>query len=252
MTTQNTDTNVRDAVRDRYARAAEGVSESCCGSDAGTGSCCGNSLYEAEEIEVLPETVTDASLGCGNPTALDTLTEGEVVLDLGSGGGIDVFLAAQRVGETGRAIGLDMTPEMIALARKNAEKVGATNVEFIKGEIEDIPLPDESVDVIISNCVINLSTDKPQVFREAFRVLRPGGRLLVSDIVSEKPLPAEVQENVEFWSACVGGAWDEARYLNAVRDAGFATITVVARTPYPIEELDDDVRLFSLNFRATK
>lgn len=153
----------------------------------------------------VPETVTNASLGCGNPTALDTLQEGEVVLDLGSGGGIDVFLAAQRVGETGRAIGLDMTPEMIALARKNAEKVGATNVEFIKGEIEDIPLPDESVDVIISNCVINLSTDKPRVFREVFRVLRPGGRLLVSDIVSEKPLPADVQANVEFWSACVGG-----------------------------------------------
>lgn len=252
MTTQNVDTNVRDAVRDRYARAAEEVSDSCCGSDAGAGSCCGNSLYEANDIEVLPETVTNASLGCGNPTALDTLEEGEVVLDLGSGGGIDVFLAAQRVGDTGRAIGLDMTPEMIALARKNAEKVGATNVEFIKGEIEDIPLPDESVDAIISNCVINLSTDKPQVFREAFRVLRPGGRLLVSDIVSEKPLPAEVQENVEFWSACVGGAWDEARYLNAVRDAGFETITVVARTTYPIEELDDDVRLFSLNFRAAK
>lgn len=250
MTTQNVDSNVRDAVRDRYARAAEGVSESCCGS--GAGSCCGDSLYEADDVAVLPETVTNASLGCGNPTALDTLEEGEIVLDLGSGGGIDVFLAAQRVGETGRAIGLDMTPEMIVLARRNAEKVGATNAEFIKGEIEDIPLPDESVNVIISNCVINLSTDKPQVFREAFRVLRPGGRLLVSDIVSEKPLPAEVQENVEFWSACVGGAWDEARYLNAVREAGFASITVKARTPYPIEELPEDVRLFSLNFRATK
>lgn len=249
MMTQNRDTQVRDAVRDRYARAAQDASDGCCET---SDSCCGDSLYEDTDIQILPETVTNASLGCGNPTALDTLKEGEVVLDLGSGGGIDVFLAAQRVGQTGRAIGLDMTPEMIALARKNAQKVGATNVEFIEGEIEDIPLPDASVDVIISNCVVNLSTDKDQVFREAFRVLRPNGRLLVSDIVSEEPLPAEVQANVEFWSACVGGAWDEARYLDSVRAAGFATITVQARTPYPIEDLDEEVRLFSLSFRAEK
>ena len=186
-------------------------------------------LYSAIELTDLPESVTGASLGCGNPTAIAELEPGEVVLDLGSGGGIDCFLAARQVGDEGHVIGLDMTPDMIKLARQNAKKVGATNVDFRYGEMEDMPLPDESVDVIISNCVINLSPDKDSVFSEAYRVLRPGGRLAVSDMVTYGSLPQAVRSNPEAWACCVGGALDESDYLGKIRQAGFAEVKVTER-----------------------
>jgi len=199
-------------------------------------------LYSAQEIADLPESVTDMAMGCGNPTAIAELRPGEVVLDLGSGGGIDCFLAARRVGPQGRVIGLDMTPEMIKLARQNAKKVGATNVEFRYGEMEDMPIPDESVDVIISNCVINLSPDKDKVFSEAYRVLRPGGRLAVSDIVTYGPLPEVVRSNLEAWAGCVAGALDETVYLDKMRQVGFTQVEVTARNFAEVEqwaELDE-------------
>ena len=189
-------------------------------------------LYAEEDIADLPGTVTDVAFGCGNPTAIAALQPGQVVLDLGSGGGIDCFLAARMVGPEGRVYGVDMTPEMIALARKNAGKVGATNVEFRQGEIEQLPFDDASIDVIISNCVINLSPDKPRVFREAFRVLRPGGRLQVSDIVWTKPVPDEVRRDMEAWAGCIAGALLESDYLDAIRAAGFVDVTSDA-TEYP-------------------
>jgi len=199
-------------------------------------------LYSARELTDLPESVTDVALGCGNPTAIAGLKPGEVVLDLGSGGGIDCFLAARQVGPQGRVIGLDMTPEMIKLARQNAKKIGASNVEFRYGEMEDMPLPDESVDVIISNCVINLSPDKGEVFSEAYRVLRPGGRLAVSDIVTYGPLPEVVRSNLEAWAGCVSGALDETVYLDKMRQAGFTEVEVTARNFAEVEqwaELDE-------------
>lgn len=189
-------------------------------------------LYAEDDVADLPGTVTDVAFGCGNPTAIAALQPGQVVLDLGSGGGIDCFLAAKMVGPQGRVYGVDMTPEMIALARKNAEKVGATNVEFRLGEIEQIPFDDASIDVIISNCVINLSPDKPRVFREAFRVLRPGGRLQVSDIVWTKPVPDEVRRDMEAWAGCIAGALLERDYLDAIRGAGFIDVSSNA-TEYP-------------------
>jgi SAM-dependent methyltransferase len=216
----------------------------CCPPAGESGiSCCGDTssdlaitnigrLYEQSDVSDLPSTVTDVAFGCGNPTAIGALQPGEVVLDLGSGGGIDCFLAAKMVGPTGRVFGVDMTPDMIALARKNAAKVGATNVEFRLGEIEHLPLPDQSVDVIISNCVINLSPDKDAVFREAFRVLRPGGRLQVSDIVWTRPVPAQLQNDMEAWAGCVAGALLEGDYLARIRAAGFADVTSRA-TEYP-------------------
>jgi SAM-dependent methyltransferase len=173
--------------------------------------------------------VTGASAGCGNPTALAELQPGEVVLDLGSGGGIDCFLAAKKVGPAGRVIGLDMTPDMIMLAQRNAKKVGATNVEFRYGEIEDIPLPDESVDAVISNCVINLSPDKDAVFREVYRVLRPGGRMSVSDIVLYGEIPAAIRDSLAAWASCLAGALDESDYLGKIRAAGFADVAVLSR-----------------------
>src|SRR5438445_3962286 len=217
MMTQTTDSDtIRDAVRTRYAAAATAVarattSSDCCSAGA---ACCGSApdasqistaLYSIDEVGELPTAAVLASLGCGNPTALAELKPGEIVLDLGSGGGIDVLLSARRVGPTGFAYGLDMTDEMLALARRNAAEHGARNVEFLKGEIEVIPLPDSSVDVVISNCVINLSANKGQVLREAFRVLRPGGRFAVSDVVVQGELPADVRDNMELWAGCIAG-----------------------------------------------
>lgn len=193
-------------------------------------------LYTPEETAGLPDTVTAIALGCGNPTAIASLQPGQTVLDLGSGGGIDCFLAARRVGSAGRVIGLDMTTDMIRLARRNAQKLGLTNVEFQWGEIEEIPLAGETVDVILSNCVINLSPDKPQVFREAYRVLRPGGTLAVSDMVFEVEIPDDLRTNLDSWAGCVAGAWLEADYLEAIAAAGFHDVEVVSRDYLPIEE----------------
>ncbi len=236
-----------ESSSDVTSRAAKA---GCCGPGESTGdvtleapeaSCCGpseeiaesagygDSLYAAEELVDLPDSVTEASLGCGNPTAIAGLRPGEVVLDLGSGGGIDCFLAARKVGPEGRVIGLDMTPDMIKLARRNAKKVGATNVDFRYGEMEDIPLQDGSVDVIISNCVINLSPDKDAVFREAFRVLRPGGRISVSDIVIDGRLPQSIRGRLDAWAGCIAGALDESDYLGKMRAAGFEDVEVLSR-----------------------
>jgi arsenite methyltransferase len=221
--------DLRSVVREKYGEAASrvvaGERGTCCGPECGCGPEASDpitrDLYDAVTASSLPESAVLASLGCGNPTALAELHEGEVVLDLGSGGGIDVLLSARRVGPTGRAYGLDMTDEMLALARRNAAEAGATNVEFLKGEIERIPLPDASVDVVISNCVINLSADKRQVLREAFRVLKPGGRFAVSDIVVRGPVPAEVRRSVELWIGCVAGALEEREFEALLREVGF-------------------------------
>jgi arsenite methyltransferase len=224
---------MREVVRERYGQAAlrvvqAGEKASCCG----TGDSCGTTdpitrdLYDAVTASTLPEAAVLASLGCGNPTALAELHEGEVVLDLGSGGGIDVLLSAARVGPTGRAYGLDMTDEMLALARRNAAEVGAANVEFLQGHIEQIPLPDNSVDVIISNCVINLSADKGAVLREAFRVLKPGGRFAVSDVVVDGEVPAEVRRSMELWVGCVAGALEVSEFRRLLSDAGFANASI--------------------------
>jgi arsenite methyltransferase len=261
------ESKVKEKVRERYGEIAaqfveKGRSANCCPPEQA--SCCGPSqtdvtqltnamrLYAAQELADLPESVTDVALGCGNPTAIAELKPGEVVLDLGSGGGIDCFLAAHQVGPQGHVIGLDMTPEMVKLARQNAKKVGATNVEFRYGEMEDMPLPDESVDVIISNCVINLSPDKDKVFSEAYRVLRPGGRLAISDIVTDGPLPEAVRGNLEAWADCVAGALDETVYLDKMRQAGFTEVEITARDfaeteqwaeldepPEPVQYLDE-------------
>ncbi len=222
------------------AEESAGVS-SCCGSDSSSGSgCCGSGgsedvqivniarLYQDTDVSDLPSTVTDVAFGCGNPTAISAMRPGEVVLDLGSGGGIDCFLAAKMVGDTGKVYGVDMTPEMIALARKNAEKVGATNVEFRLGEIEQLPIEGESIDVIISNCVINLSPDKDRVFREAVRVLKPGGRLQVSDIVWTKPVPDTIKNDMESWAGCIAGALLESDYVGKIQAAGFSDVRSTA------------------------
>jgi arsenite methyltransferase len=224
---------VKDIVKEKYGQAAlrarAGASSGCCGSSAA--SCCGpdpitSGLYDAGETSALPKEAVNASLGCGNPTALAELHEGETVLDLGSGGGIDVLLSARRVGPAGKAYGLDMTDEMLALARENQAKSGLTNVEFLKGEIEHIPLPDNSVDVIISNCVINLSADKQQVLREAFRVLKPGGRFAVSDVVVRGEMPEDIRRSMELWVGCVAGAMEEQEYVEKLARAGFTEIGV--------------------------
>lgn len=216
-------------MKERYSevarRSAQGDScSSCCG--AAEGSYASSIGYAEEDLSDLPESVVRACAGCGNPTALAGLREGEVVLDLGSGGGIDVLLAARRVGPTGRVIGVDMTEEMVELARRNAAEIGLENVEFRLGEIEDLPVDDESVDVIISNCVVNLSPDKDRVFSEAFRVLRPGGRMIISDIVSDGELPQEIREDPDAWAECIAGALDEEVYLEKIRAAGFRDVRV--------------------------
>ncbi len=195
-------------------------------------------LYDQADIADLPDSVTDISLGCGDPTAIATLQPGETVLDLGSGGGIDCFIAAKRVGPTGHVIGVDMTDSMLELANKNKAKLGLTHVEFRKGEIEDLPVDSNSVDVIISNCVINLSPDKDAVFREAFRVLKPGGRLSVSDIVTEGHFPEQLRANINAWAGCITGALDQAVYLEKMRQAGFVDIQVESRASYGLEALD--------------
>jgi arsenite methyltransferase len=234
--------DVKSTVRQKYGQAALSVStgsrSSCCSSSCGGGTedPITANLYTAAETARLPEEAVLASLGCGNPTALAALYEGEVVLDLGSGGGIDVLLSAQRVGPSGKAYGLDMTDEMLALARSNQRKAGVENVEFLKGEIESIPLPDNSVDVIISNCVINLSTDKSRVLSEAFRVLKPGGRFAVSDVVVRGEVPDEVRRSMELWVGCVAGALGEQEYHQILWEAGFEDIGI---EPTRVYELDD-------------
>lgn len=237
---------VREIVKEKYGAAAlrvqAGEGKSCCGGAAFQGSCdpITSNLYDALQAGELPETAMLASLGCGNPTALAELKLGETVLDLGSGGGIDVLLSARRVGPTGKAYGLDMTDEMLALAEKNRQESGLTNVEFLRGEIENIPLPDNSVDVIISNCVINLSGDKDRVLREAFRVLKPGGRFAVSDVVVRGEVPAEIHKSMELWVGCVAGALGDYEYVEKLAKAGFEEIGIEATRVYSV----DDARTF--------
>src|SRR6202795_2330100 len=214
-------TNIKEIVKEKYGQAAmRGKSGSCCGTSDATGSACDpitSNLYDATQMQQVPGEALQASLGCGNPTALAKLNPGDVVLDLGSGGGIDVLLSARRVGPTGKAYGLDMTDEMLALANENKRKAGAENVEFLKGEIENIPLPDNSMDVIISNCVINLSADKDRVLREAFRVLKPGGRFAVSDVVTRGEMLPEIRQSVLAWVGCIAGALEENDYTSLHR-----------------------------------
>jgi len=231
---------LKDAIKERYGRVATEVGGGCgCSCGAGGTDPITVNLYSTQEKDALPAEAVAASLGCGNPTALATLQPGETVLDLGSGGGIDVLLSARRVGPTGKVYGLDMTDEMLALARENQRKAGVTNVEFLKGEIEAIPLPDRSVDVIISNCVINLSADKDRVLREAFRVLKPGGRLAVSDVVVRGEVPAAIRRSVEMWIGCVAGALQEQEYRDKLAAAGFAEIEVDPWRVYNVEDARD-------------
>jgi arsenite methyltransferase len=259
---------ITERVRERYASAARQVQAGggCCGSG-----CCGGSddpvtgnLYDTEQMADLPEEAVLASLGCGNPTALIDLREGETVLDLGSGGGIDVLLSARRVGPNGFAFGLDMTDEMLALAEANKQKAGARNVTFLKGHIEDIPLPANSVDVVISNCVINLSADKGQVFHEAFRVLKPGGRFAVSDVVADGAVPEALRHNMEAWVGCLAGALEIDTYTDLLRQAGFEGVGIEITRRYTVAEAgldigvlpagwqDGDGKLASAFIRATK
>jgi arsenite methyltransferase len=237
--------DVKEIVKEKYGQAALRVGSggsSCCGSSPAIGGCdpITSNLYSGEQTAELPEQAVEASLGCGNPTALAQLHPGEVVLDLGSGGGIDVLLSARRVGPAGKAYGLDMTDEMLALARENQRRAGVSNVEFLKGEIENIPLPDNSVDVIISNCVINLSGDKDRVLREAFRVLKPGGRLAVSDVVVRGDVPAEIRRSMELWVGCVAGALRDVEYAAKLGRAGFEDVDIEITRVYGV----DDARQF--------
>jgi arsenite methyltransferase len=240
------DMNIREVVKEKYGNAALRVTSggsSCCGASPAGNSPAGTScdpitsnLYDAIQAGQIPEEAMLASLGCGNPTALAKLNAGETVLDLGSGGGIDVLLSARRVGPTGKAYGLDMTDEMLALANANKAKAGVTNVEFLKGEIEHIPLPDNSVDVIISNCVINLSADKDAVLREAFRVLKPGGRFAVSDVVTRGEMLPEIRKSVMLWVGCIAGALEESEYRNKLAAAGFADVEVEPTRVYKVAD----------------
>jgi arsenite methyltransferase len=247
--------NLKEIVQEKYGEAAlraRAGATSCCGPSAG---CCGpdpitSDLYGRDELASIPKTAANASLGCGNPTALAELHPGEIVLDLGSGGGIDVLLSARRVGATGKAYGLDMTDQMLALARENQVASGLTNVEFLKGEIENIPLPDDSVDVIISNCVINLSADKQQVLREAFRVLKPGGRFAVSDVVVRGDVPESIRRSVELWVGCVAGALEEQEYIDKLARAGFIEVGVEPWRVYKTE--DAEGQFMSAFVRARK
>jgi ubiquinone/menaquinone biosynthesis C-methylase UbiE len=245
--------DVTKVVKERYGQAAlrvmNGAESGCCGPVSQASSCCSGgplvpgavdpitvNLYDDQQTSGLPAEAVLASLGCGNPTALTTLNPGEVVLDLGSGGGIDVLLSARRVGPTGKAYGLDMTDEMLALARENQRKSGLENVEFLKGQIEDIPLPEGSVDVIISNCVINLSADKDRVLAEAFRVLKPGGRFAVSDVVVRGEVPPQIRRSVELWVGCISGALDESVYIDKLKRAGFVDVSIEPTRVYRAED----------------
>jgi arsenite methyltransferase len=231
--------DIKEVVRERYAeiaRRVQGPGSSCCTDGERGSEGISANLYGGEETQGLPQEAVAASLGCGNPTALAELKQGETVLDLGSGGGIDVLLSARRVGPSGRAYGLDMTDDMLALARENQRKAGAENVEFLKGEIENIPLPDNSVDVIISNCVINLSADKDRVLREAFRVLKPGGRFAVSDVVTRGAIPEQIRRDVLLWAGCVAGALDESDYRAKLVAAGFEAIGIEPTRIYDVED----------------
>ena len=239
--------HIKEVVKEKYGEAALRARTSSKSSCCGTSSCCGvdgdpvtSDLYDESQTSVIPEQAVRASLGCGNPTALADLKEGETVLDLGSGGGIDVLLSARRVGPTGKAYGLDMTDEMLALARENQQKAGIRNVEFLKGEMESIPLPENSVDVIISNCVINLSADKDGVLREAFRVLKPGGRFAVSDVVVRGDVPDEVRSSMLLWVGCIAGALKDSDYIAKLAQAGFEDIDIEPTRVYSI----DDARSF--------
>jgi len=237
------DANLKEVVKEKYGSAALRVTtggSSCCGASPATGSsCCDpitSNLYETVQTQQIPEEALQASLGCGNPTALAKLNPGETVLDLGSGGGIDVLLSARRVGPTGKAYGLDMTDEMLTLANENKKKSGIANVEFLKGEIENIPLPDNSVDVIISNCVINLSADKDAVLREAYRVLKPGGRFAVSDVVTRGEILPDIRKSVLLWVGCIAGALAESDYRSKLASAGFEQVDVEPTRIYRVEE----------------
>jgi SAM-dependent methyltransferase len=254
------DSNLKDAVRERYAAAATRVktegNTSCCGpASCGCGSTAtdpiSSNLY-GSEVADLPGDAVAASLGCGNPTALATLKPGEVVLDLGSGGGIDVLLSAKRVGPAGKAYGLDMTDEMLALARENQRKAGVSNVEFLKGEIESIPLPDNSVDVIISNCVINLSGDKDKVLREAFRVLKPGGRFAVSDVVrrADVAVPEAVRRNLELWAGCIAGALTDREYSEKLQAAGFGEVGIEVTRVYHADDARGFIESAGLDYQS--
>ncbi|MGB9072275.1 MAG: arsenite methyltransferase [Terriglobales bacterium] len=240
------ETNIKEVVKEKYGQAALRVQSggrTCCGPAPASGLSCDpitSNLYDTAQAAQIPEEAMLASLGCGNPTALAKLNPGEVVLDLGSGGGIDVLLSAKRVGPAGKAYGLDMTDEMLALANENKRKAGAENVEFLKGEIESIPLPDNSVDVIISNCVINLSADKDRVLREAFRVLKPGGRLAVSDVVTRGEIASEVRKSVLLWVGCIAGALEENEYRAKLVSAGFEQVEIEPTRIYKV----DDAREF--------
>jgi SAM-dependent methyltransferase len=235
--------NITQAVKEKYgeaaSRAAAGGRASCCTSTSST--CCGgdpitSNLYDAGQTASVPEQALLASLGCGNPTALAQLKPGEIVLDLGSGGGIDVLLSAKRVSPGGKAYGLDMTDEMLALARENQEKAGVHNAEFLKGAIENVPLPENSVDVVISNCVINLSADKDRVLAEAYRVLRPGGRFAVSDVVVRGDVPGEIRINIELWVGCVAGALRDSEYESKLKAVGFEEVTIEPTRIYKVED----------------
>jgi arsenite methyltransferase len=230
---------LRESVREKYAQRARRVVE------GSRGACCDpitSDLYANEETQLLPDDAVKASLGCGNPTALAQLKDGESVLDLGSGGGIDVLLSAKRVGPSGFAYGLDMTDEMLELARKNAAELGTTNVEFLEGQLEHVPLPDSQVDVIISNCVINLSSDKDRVLREAFRVLKPGGRFAVSDVVAQGRLPADIRHDLEAWVGCVAGALEEHEYRAKLAAAGFRDVDIEVTRVYDFRQLSQSAR----------
>jgi SAM-dependent methyltransferase len=238
--------DIKEVVREKYGQAAlhvkSGEADACCRAETSRG-CLDpitSNLYDATQEGEVPDTAIKASLGCGNPTALAELKQGEIVLDLGSGGGIDVLLSARRVGPTGKAYGLDMTDEMLALAEENKRKSGLTNVDFLKGEIENIPLRDNSVDVIISNCVVNLSGDKDRVLNEAFRVLKPGGRFAVSDVVVRGKVPVEIKKSVELWVGCVAGALSDSEYVEKLANAGFEKIDIEPTRIYNI----DDARAF--------
>ncbi len=242
-----TDDEIKDEVKKAYSKVARRTVTTCCDQEdaptkESTSSCCGPSPTDMKQlvlsfgysVDGLPASATESYAGCGNPVALASLREGEVVLDLGSGAGLDVFAAAKRVGESGRVIGVDMTPEMLQKAEKNAIKLGLTNVEFRKGDIENLPVEDDSIDIIISNCVINLAPDKSKVFREAFRVLRPGGRVMISDIVLHSPLPKNMADEVITYTGCLGGAIPEEEYLQLMRDAGFERVKVVEKAKFDL------------------